>query len=150
MLVEDPIVLVGDDYENDALLVRIVFERAGFAAPLQFAHDGEEVIAYLRGEGAFADRALFPLPTVLLLDLNLPQKSGFEVLAWIRQQPGLKRLHVFILSASNRKEDIQRAYELGANSYLIKSGNMDELMVLAKCLLAWLRLSHFCGPDATL
>lgn len=143
MLIEDPIVLLVDDSEGDAVLVRIVFERAGFVAPLQLARDGEEVIAYLRGDGEFADRKKFPLPTAVLLDLNMPRKNGFEVLAWIRQQPEHRRLCVYILSASSRTEDIQRAYDLGANSYLVKPSTLDELTVVAKGLLAWLRLSHF-------
>ena len=147
MLIEDPLVLLVDDSADDATLVRIVFERAGFVQPLQFAHDGEGVIAYLRGDGGFADRQKFPLPTAVLLDLNLPRQNGFAVLAWIRQQPEHRRRCVYILSASNRAEDIQRAYELGANSYLVKPSTLDELTVVAKGLLAWLKLSHFSAAD---
>jgi CheY-like chemotaxis protein len=143
MTIEDPKVLIVDDSENDALLMRTVFQRAGFVQPLQFARDGSEAIAYLRGDGAYRDRKRFPLPTAVLLDLNMPRINGFEVLTWIRQQPTLKRLRVYILSASNRAEDIQRAYDLGANSYLVKPGNLDGLMNLAKCLVGWLKLSHF-------
>ena len=143
MLIEDPIVLLVDDSEDDATLVRIVFERSGFMAPLQVVRDGAEVIAYLRGDREFADRKKFPLPTAVLLDLNMPRESGFEVLAWIRQQPALKRLCVYILSASSQTDDITRAYDLGANSYLVKPSTLDELTVLAKGLLAWLKLSHF-------
>jgi len=143
MIIEDPIVLLVDDSENDALLMCTVFSRAGFVQPLQFAHDGEEAIAYLRGDGAFHNRRLFPLPTVVLLDLNMPRKNGFEVLEWIRAQPGLRRLRVYILSASSQPADVRRAYELGANSYLVKPGNLDGLMHLARTLVAWLRLSHF-------
>lgn len=143
MKIDDPIVLLVDDSENDALLMRTVFERAGFVQPLRYAHDGEEAIAYLRGDGLYADRKQFPLPTTVLLDLNMPRKNGFEVLEWLRQQPGLKRLRVYILSASARPQDIERAYDLGANSYLVKPGNLDGLMHLAKCLVSWLQLSHF-------
>jgi len=143
MMIEDPIVLLVDDLDSDAVLMRIVFERAGFVRPLQVACDGEEAIAYLKGEGPYCDRNKFPLPTVMLLDLNMPKKNGFEVLEWIRQQPALKRLHVYVMSASSRAEDIERAYDLGANSYLVKPGNLDGLMHQAKCLIAWLKLSHF-------
>lgn len=143
MNIDAPIVLLADDSDYDSLLMRTVFERAGFVHPLRFARDGEEAIAYLRGDGAYADREQFPLPTVLLLDLNMPRKNGFEVLVWIRQQPAFKRLRVYVLSASSRAEDIERAYDLGANSYLVKPGNLDGLMHMAKCLIAWLRLSHF-------
>ena len=143
MMIENPIVLLVDDSENDALLMRTVFDRAGFVQPLQFARDGDETIAYLRGDGAYRDRERFPLPTAVLLDLNMPRKNGFEVLEWIRQQPALKRLRVYILSASCRAEDIARAYDMGANSYLVKPGNLDGLLHLAKCLFAWLKLNHY-------
>ena len=145
MTITDPIVLIVDDSENDTLLMRTVFERAGFVQPLQFARDGVDAIAYLHGDGAYSDRTRFPLPTVMLLDLNMPRKNGFEVLEWIRQQPALKRLRVYIMSASSRPEDIRQAYDLGANSYLVKPGNLDGLMQLAKALVAWLRLSHFAS-----
>ena len=143
MTIEDPIVLIVDDSENDILLMRTVFGRAGFVQPLRFARDGEHAIAYLRGDGVYGNRKRFPLPTVMLLDLNMPRKNGFEVLEWIRQQPTLKRLRVYILSASSRPEDIERTYDLGANSYLVKPSNLDGLLQLAKCLFAWLKLNHF-------
>lgn len=147
MIIEHPIVLLVDDSPHDGLLMSTVFGRAGFVHPLQFVHDGDQAISYLRGEGAFGDRKKFPFPTVILLDLNMPRKNGFEVLAWIRQQPVLKRLRVYILSASSRAEDIERAYDLGANSYLVKPGNLDGLTHLAKTLNAWLKLSHFASLD---
>ena len=143
MTIEEPIVLLVDDSENDALLLRTVFERAGFVQPLRVARDGDEAIAYLRGDGAYLNRKQFPLPTAVLLDLNMPRKNGFEVLEWIRQQSALKGLRVYIMSASSRPEDIQRVYDLGADSYLVKPGTLNELMQLAKTLIAWLKLSHF-------
>ena len=149
MMIEDPIVLLVDDSENDALLMRTVFSRAGFVQPLRFARDGDDAIAYLRGDGLYGNRRQFPLPTIVLLDLNMPRKNGFEVLTWIREQPALRRLRVYIMSASNRAEDIQRVYDLGANSYLVKPGNLDGLMHLAKTLVAWLKLSHFAPLTET-
>ena len=142
MIIENPTILVVDDDDCATHLVSTVFERAGLVEPLQFARDGVEAIAYLSGEGAFADRTHYPFPTVMLLDLNMPRKNGFEVLAWLRQQPVLKRLHVYVLSASSQSEDIQRCYDLGANAYLVKPSNLDGLMKQANCLLAWLKLSH--------
>jgi CheY-like chemotaxis protein len=147
MMIENPIVLIVDDCEADVLLMRIVFERAGFVLPLQLARDGEEAISYLKGDGAYSNRKLFPLPTVMLLDLNMPRKNGFEVLTWIRRQPTLKRLRVYVLSESSRPEDIRCAYDLGANSYLVKPGNLEGLMQTAKILGAWLRRSHFAPLD---
>lgn len=143
MIIEDPIVLLVDDSVNDAKLMRAVFERAGFVEPLRSAQSADAAIAYLRGDGAYGDRAQFPLPTALLLDLNMPGKNGFEVLEWLREQPALRRLRVFILSASSRPQDIERAYDLGANSYLVKPRNLDGLMHLATSLVGWLKLNHF-------
>jgi len=143
MTTDDPVVLLVDDSSNDSLLMRTVFERAGFLHPLHFARSGDEAIAYLRGDGRYADRLLFPLPTTLLMDLNMPGKNGFEVLDWIGHQPYLRRLRVYILSASSRPEDIERAYDLGADSYLVKPGNFDGLLHLANCLISWLKLNHF-------
>lgn len=145
MIVENPVILVVDDSENDAFLMRVGFERAGFKQPLRFAVDGQDAIAYLEGEGRYANRIQFPLPTVVLMDLNMPRKDGFEALEWIRHHPTLKRLNVNMLSASSRPEDIVRAYDLGANSYLLKPGTLDGLVDIAKALLVWFKTSH-CAP----
>ena len=147
MMIENPIVLIVDDCEADVLLMRIVFERAGFILPMQVARDGVEAISYLKGAGDYGNRKLFPLPTVMLLDLAMRRKNGFEVLTWIRQQPTLRRLQVHVLSESNRPEDIRCAYDLGANSYLVKPGNLEGLTQMAKTLFAWLRRSHFAPLD---
>jgi CheY-like chemotaxis protein len=152
MTVENPLVLVVDDSDTDGVLMRTVFERAGVVVPLRFVSDGVDAVAYLNGDGVYADRDRFPLPTVMLLDLNMPRKNGFEVLEWLRQQPTLKRLCVFVLSSSSRPEDIDRSYDLGANSYLVKPTNLDGLTHLAKTLIAWLRLNHFApltNPELT-
>jgi CheY-like chemotaxis protein len=143
MLIPEPIVLIVDDTDTDGLLMRMVFERAGVVQPARFANNGEEAIAYLNGDGGFGDREKFPLPTAVLLDLNMPRKDGFEVLKWIRQQPAFKRLRVYILSASSRDEDIERAYNLGADSYFVKPGNLAGMMQLVTTLNAWLMLTHF-------
>ena len=143
----DPVILLVDDSPNDALLLAAVFQRSGFDRPPRLATSGEEAIAYLQGEGRYHDRTEFPLPAVMLLDLNMPRMNGLEVLAWIRRQPGLGRMAVYILSASSRREDINRAYALGANAFLVKPGRLDELTHLAKTLLAWVRLGHFATTD---
>jgi CheY-like chemotaxis protein len=144
MTIEDPVVLLVDDQADAAELMRIVFARAGFVNSLRFANDGEKAIAYLRGDTGSDNYKLLGLPTVVLLDLNMPRKNGFEVLHWIReQQPALNQLWVCILSASSQPADIARAYDLGANAYLVKPGNLAGLMHMATNLLAWLRLIQF-------
>ena len=112
----DGTILLADDSEDDILLTRIAFEKAGMKNPLQEVHNGEEAIAYLKGEPPYNDRARFPLPTILLMDLNMPRKNGCEVLLWLRAQKGLRRLPVVILSASMRVEDVTKAFDSGANS----------------------------------
>jgi CheY-like chemotaxis protein len=138
-----PTVLLVDDSRNDLFLTRAAFERAEFINPLQTASTGEEAIAYLKGEGPFRDRDKFPLPAVMLLDLNMPMSGGFEVLKWVGEQSGLKRLSVIVLSASTRPEDVEQAFELGASFFLVKPGTMNELMALTRCLRDWLEYNHF-------
>jgi CheY-like chemotaxis protein len=144
----DPTVLLVDDSPNDALLMTTVFQRTAFDQPLRSVTSGEEAIAYLQGDGRYGNRTEFPLPAAVLLDLNMPRKNGLEVLAWIRRQPALRRICIYVLSASSRREDIDQAFALGANAYLVKPSNLDELSHLAKTLVAWLKLGHFASAGA--
>jgi CheY-like chemotaxis protein len=135
--------LLVDDSEDSLFLLRAAFEMAQCQHPLQQAHNGEEAIAYLKGEGAYADRDKFPLPAVMLLDLNMPKKNGFEVLTWVRAQPGLKRLAIIILTASIRPNDVARAFDLGATAFLVKPGNLDNLATMMRCLGEWVQFNQF-------
>jgi CheY-like chemotaxis protein len=121
----------------------MAFKKAGIANPLQVARDGEEAVVYLSGEGEFADRERFPLPVVVLLDLKMPRRSGFSVLKWMREREELKYLPVVVLTASDQAADIRMAYELGANSYLLKPVNFDALYEMVKTLkLYWVVLNQ--------
>lgn len=135
--------LLADDSESDVCLMKEAFAKAGVVNPLKIVTTGDEVIRYLKGAPPFEDRLQNPLPFALLLDLKLPGKDGFEILQWVRQQPILKRLVIIVLTASNRSEDADRAYELGANFYLTKPGAFKDLVEMTKCLRDWLRLNHF-------
>ena len=115
-----PVILVAEDQESDVLLLRRAFDRAGIETPVQVVSDGEEAIAYLEGVGKFANRAEHPLPDLLLLDLKMPRKDGFDVLQWLQGQPALASLRTVVLTTSDRIWDVNRAYELGANSFLVK------------------------------
>jgi CheY-like chemotaxis protein len=136
-------ILLADDSEDDILLTRIAFEKAGIKNPLQEVHNGDETIAYLKGEAPYNDRARFPLPIILLMDLNMPRKNGCEVLTWLRAQKGLKRLPVVILSASMRVEDVTKAFDSGANSFLLKPGSLTELVSTMKALGNWMVFNYF-------
>ena len=130
-------------YEKQIILLVDDSDDAHFKAALQTVNNGEAAIAYLRGEGIYGNREKFPLPTVMLLDLNMPKVNGFNVLTWVRTQPGLRRLSMIILTASSRQEDIERAFDLGANSYLVKPATMAGLIAMIRCLRDWLDYSHF-------
>jgi CheY-like chemotaxis protein len=140
---EQQIILLVDDSDNDLSLMRNACRAANFQAALRMVNSGEEAIAYLHGEGDYTDRSRFPLPTVMLLDLKMPMKDGFEVLRWVRQQPLLKRLSVIILTASARPEDVTLAFDLGANSYLVKPSAMSSLIAMMCCLRDWLEYNQF-------
>lgn len=123
-------ILLVEDNEDDAFLMSRAFQKAHLLNPVVHVKDGEEAISYLRGEGRYANRDQFPLPFLLLLDLNMPRVNGFEVLQWIREHSDLKRMLVVILTASTRELDIKHAYDLGAHSYLNKPGSFEELTQL--------------------
>jgi CheY-like chemotaxis protein len=136
-------VLIIDDDLNDVLLLQRAFQKARLSDGLYFVKDGEEAVAYLSGQGNYANREQHPLPALILLDLKMPRKSGLEVLEWIRQQPALKRLIVVMLTSSNQSSDVNRAYDLGANSYLMKPAGYATLSQLVKCVdQYWLDLNE--------
>jgi CheY-like chemotaxis protein len=143
MTVREGVILLAEDDPNDVLLIQRAFQRNHVANPVQVVRDGEEALAYLSGQAPFADRERHPLPVLMLMDLKMPRKSGLEVLEWVRQQPGLKRLPIIVLTSSNQSPDINRAYELGANSYLVKPAGFDSLLDLVKNLdMYWLILNE--------
>ena len=130
---EGSILLVEDD-PNDVFLIQRAFQKMQLRNRVSVVSDGEEAIDYLSGDGDFSDRTRHPLPMLLLLDLKMPRKSGFDVLSWVRQRPGLKRLVVVVLTSSNQSSDVNRAYDLGANSYLVKPAGFDNLLNLVERL----------------
>lgn len=141
-----PTLLLVEDDANDVMLFRRAKDKSNLANPLQVVEDGEAAVAYLSGQGQYADRNRYPLPTLMLLDLKLPRKSGLEVLAWLREQPGLLRLPVVVLTSSKESVDVGQAYDLGANSYLVKPVAFDKLLEMVKALgLYWLILNE--KPD---
>jgi CheY-like chemotaxis protein len=136
-------ILVAEDDDNDFFFLERAFKQASIANPLNRVRDGEEAIAYLGGEEPFADRLKHPLPYLMLLDLKMPRKNGFELMAWVREQPGLKRLPIVVLTSSREDPDINRAYELGANTYLVKPVKFEGLVDMMRTLnLYWLMLAE--------
>ena len=139
------LVLYVEDEDDDSFLVQRAFKKAEVPGRLVVLPDGRAAMDYLSGHGEYADRQRHPPPAVVLLDLNLPVQSGFEVLAWVRQQSALRTLLVVALTSSNNQADIHRAYELGANAYMIKPSNADKLLGLVKSF-AEFWLAHNAPP----
>ena len=124
-------------------LLKRAFTNAGVPARLHFVSDGQEAIDYLGGQGQFSNRSEHPLPDLLILDLKMPRLNGFDVLTWVRQKPGLRRLLVTVLTSSNQPQDINKAYDLGANSYLVKPHNNSQLSELANRVQRyWLEMNE--------
>ncbi|MCK4255749.1 response regulator [candidate division WOR-3 bacterium] len=142
----DPNILLVEDDPNDVLLIKRAFRKINFSHSLQVVEDGEEAIAYLAGQSLYVNRERYPLPSLVLLDIKLPRKSGFEVLDWLRKQPALKRLPVVVVTSSRDSIDINRAYDLYANSYLVKPFNFNDWLEMVEALnIYWLTLNE--DPD---
>ncbi len=129
-----PVLLVEDD-PNDVLLIQRAFRKANVVAPLQVVHHGEAAVAYLEGQGEYADRERYPPPILMLLDMKLPRRSGLGVLSWMRQHEALQAPPVVALTSSGEPTDILRAYDLGARSYYVKPASFPDLLDLVKVLV---------------
>jgi CheY-like chemotaxis protein len=136
------VILAAEDDPNDLELLRHVVGENGVEVNFQSADDGEQLIDYLRGDGKFADRDLHPVPDIVVLDLKMPRMNGFEVLQWLRHEPGLARIPAVVLSGSGLESDIQEAYRLGANTYFTKPGQLAELRKIIGTLIDYWRRSQ--------
>ncbi|HEV2394229.1 MAG TPA: response regulator [Verrucomicrobiae bacterium] len=130
-------ILQVEDDANDVFLLQRSFREAGITNPLQVATDGQMAIDYLAGAGPYANRARYPLPGLILLDLKLPHKSGREVLQWIRSQPGLRRIVVVVFTTAQYVGDVGLAYDLGANCFLVKPSDFTHYVRIAHLLKGW-------------
>jgi len=126
------VVLMADDDEDDLLLVKDAFAAAGISIELRSVPDGEELVEYLFRRNKYEDSYLFPEPSLILLDLNMPRKDGREVLAEIKAHPILKQIPVVVLTTSREEVDIQRCYEMGASSYVTKPNGFNALVDVLK------------------
>jgi CheY-like chemotaxis protein len=140
------ILLVEDD-PNDVFLMKRALKAAAITNPLKVATDGQEALDYLAGAGQFENRAEFPIPSLIFLDLKLPYKSGFEVLEWIRSQPSLDSTLVVVLTSSSEERDIKETYRLGAKSFLVKPPTQAMLSDLMLSLRDyWMNHNEFPTP----
>jgi DNA-binding response OmpR family regulator len=145
MIADKRTILLVEDDENDFFLVQTAFAKIGISNPLQRVADGDDAINYLAGTGPFADRSIYPLPILILLDIKLPRKSGFEVLSWLRSHDSLFGMIVLIRSSSDHIQDVKKSYRLGANAYWVKPHTFELLLQGLRGLQAfWLQSNRFC------
>ena len=125
-------ILLADDSPDDVFLIRSAFKKNGLRDSIYVVSNGEQVLQYLKGEGVYADRKQYPVPHLLLLDLNMPRLNGFEVLSWIRARQEWMCLPVIVLTTSFYGPEIKRAYDLGANSFITKPPEFSQLVASLK------------------
>ncbi len=136
-----PILLVEDD-DNDVFFFQRAVEKSAIVHPLRVVRDGQEAIHYLGGTGDYSDRGLYPAPRLVVLDLNLPVKHGLQVLQWIRGQPDTHNVIVIVLTSSMDVLDMHEAYTFGANAYVVKPADPNELTPLVGTIRQfWLALN---------
>ena len=134
------IFLIEDDPADAALLIR-AFKKSGVLNPIRHLRDGEEALAYFGGIGEFAQNN--PLPILILLDLKLPRMSGLELLKWMRPRKHLHRIPVVILTGDRDPACMDAAYDLGANSYVLKSPKEEDVRRLVEMIQQyWLGLNE--------
>lgn len=136
----NPAILIVEDNEDDQFFMKRALKRAGILNGLHIVEDGMKALAYLQGEAPYEDRAAFPRPMIVFLDLKLPFLGGHDVLRWIREQPAFAGLVVVILSSSSEPVDLERAHLLKADHYLVKPPTAESLLeIVNRFSLPWSR-----------
>jgi len=137
-----------EDSEDDIALLRRAFAKCRVMNPLQVVKNGPEAIEYLQGAGRYRNREKFPLPRIILLDIKMPGMSGLDVLKWIREQPSVRGIRVIMLTSSDSVRDVNAAYQLGANSFLVKPNDFDDLVKLTQSIQGYWVWTD-TGPQGT-
>jgi CheY-like chemotaxis protein len=136
-------VLLAEDDENDVAFARRAFAQVEISAPLHVVEDGQEAIEFLSATGKHSDRDPRSLPSLLMLDLKMPRKTGMDVLNWIRQQERLRTLPIIIFSSSVQPAEIDEAYRVGANAFVVKPAGAPERTELARMIKGfWLTFNE--------
>jgi CheY-like chemotaxis protein len=138
MKIEIPTLLIAEDDDNDFVFLERAMVIEQFEANIRRVRDGAEAIEYLCGENHFADREAHPLPNLLVLDLKMPLRNGFDVLVWLREHSELETLPVVVLSSSEEPTDVEKAYELGASGYLVKPSSYLSYSEIVRTLREFL------------
>jgi CheY-like chemotaxis protein len=121
-------ILYAEDDPNDVVIFRMAFKRATLPHQVFFVDDGQAAIDWLGGHGMYADREKYPQPNIVIVDLKMPKKTGFDVLEWARNQKEFEKLPLIVLSSSDDPGDVARAYQLGATTYFTKSHSYQDVI----------------------
>ena len=131
------VLLLAEDDENDVLLFKRAIKSTGLSCDVKVVNDGEAVLEYLKREGRFADKETYPFPRILILDLKMPRKNGFDVLEWLREHKECKIIPTIVFSSSKMPDDVTRAYQLGANTYFNKPNDYEELKSIFQLIISY-------------
>jgi CheY-like chemotaxis protein len=142
-------ILIVEDDENDQFLIKRTFHSLGLGATIQIANNGEEAIAYMMGEGKFADRTVFQYPSFITTDLKMPKADGFDVLQFLKSNPMWRIIPAVVLSGSHDLDDIKKSYMLGASSYHIKPNAPEDLRKMLTLLCQYWMTCEVPQVDAT-
>jgi CheY-like chemotaxis protein len=145
MMIDDLPILLAEDDKGDVFLMRRAFEQAGIGNPLFVVNNGQEAVDYLAGVGEFAERAKYPLPGLMFLDLKMPWMDGFDVLAWLRRQKQFEKLRVVMLTSSRLQSDIDKSRRMGAYDYRVKPHEFAELVALLNDVRKSWQEQHLAG-----
>lgn len=126
------VILVVDDSPDDVFFLKRAFSRAGVRQQLQIVQNGQEALEYLKGEGCYQDRSRYPIPCLVLLDVNMPRVNGLEVLRWLRANEELKDLPVCMVTSSNEPQDRGEAQLHGIEAYCVKPVSFEQLVKMAQ------------------
>jgi CheY-like chemotaxis protein len=141
-------VLLVEDDPDDVWLITRALTPWSTNLRVQVVHDGEEAIRYLSGSAPFTDRAVYPMPSIVLLDIQLPGLDGLGVLKWIRESPRLTGMIVIMLTGSESPAQMRLAYDLHVNSFLKKTPMLSVPAVSGNVLSYWLQVNHGPPPRA--
>lgn len=139
--------LIVEDDEDERVFFKRSFERLNTQYAVRLARGGNEAIAYLKGEGEYADRDRFEFPSYIITDLQMPDGDGFAVLEFLKNNPAFSVIPVVMVSSSDDEDDIRHAYFLGASSYLVKPPNLVALQALLKTIHAYWIQCEVPGVD---
>lgn len=131
-VIDNYTILLVEDDPNDVLFLKRALRKNEITNPVSVVSDGDEAIEYLSGGGVYADRLTYPFPKVIMLDLKMPRRGGLEVLEWLNAHPTYQVIPTLVLTSSKINEDVVRAYGLGANSYMVKPSNFEDLQRMIK------------------